>query len=181
MLEIVISIVAALLTGFILPWLRAKYLDAKLLLKARGIDINNALLNNIENTVMGYVANAMEREYPEIAKMLKEEPEVSKEDVKIKLYELGDEVLSKVAQSFKHQGIDIFEIVEPNTVREIIRRVVDLNSPFQKKETSAAFMEPGVASKILEVGLDFEYENLESTDEEGKMGFNPDSPTDGYD
>lgn len=165
-LEIVLSVLGIVITLYVLPWLKAKRDELQTRSASLKQDIRSTLFNNLAVTTLDFVRNTMEKEYPRIARRIKEEPEVFVDTVKEELYGLGSKVYNELIVSYKDQGIDILEEFGHSRIAELIRRAVDVDSPFQKRETAASFMKSGVASKILEHGLEFEWEDLESTEDD---------------
>lgn len=151
--EILVALIGTLLTVFLIPWLRAKAFEAKARAKESTANFGSKLLSTLQYATAEYVANTMERDYPKIALLIKSDFEITSEDVKKKLHELGDDVFRNLILTFARQGIDLLSEVGENHIREIIRRQVDKDSPFQKRESATAFMKPNIATRILEKGL----------------------------
>ncbi len=182
MVEIILTVISVLLTGFVIPWLRAQAAKARAsrreLMRTGDVaelELKDGLLDQLKGLVYSFVANAAEKEYPRIAERLIGDPTFTREEVKEELLSLGKQVRDKVVLVFADQSTAILDVFGETLISELIRRAVDEISPFNGQETSAIFLKPGIPSKLLDEGVsgDFDYEEelvieatLEENDEE---------------
>lgn len=159
--QVVFAILAAIITAFVLPWLKqqasAKRAEtAKLLAEAneKKLTARKRLWLIAQDYLYEIAANTFEKNLPDMALDIKENGWDTKK-IKQRLHEWGKDAKAKTIAYFKLQGIDIIAELGDDALDDLIRKAADSTSPFPGKETAAALLEDHVTDWIIDHGVNY--------------------------
>lgn len=152
-LEITLSVVAVILTTFLVPWLNNAKNKKKEEYKDQHLSFVDRLKRSALIFSMQRAVNVIEKDYPLLVEGISNRD--SKENltsvVKNSLYAFGAETKQSLIQHFKQEGFDLVSELGEECVEDIIRYAVDRVSPFPPGSTTSDMI-VSLASKGADQG-----------------------------
>ena len=160
-LEIVLTGLAALVTAFLVPFLKRKGAAAKAEREAHEanaaestISARGKLVSRLQEFLYGSAAAIAEKRFPALAaNILKKR--MTKVEVKLELRKWGQVLKENSYVYFGHQGIDLAKAVGDEFVDKLIERVANKVSPFPGRETAKELLKSNVSDWLIDKGVDW--------------------------
>jgi len=156
----VFTIISALVTAFLLPWLKqhaaAKKAEAKKLLAETGnekLTARRRLIVMAEDYLLGSCAAVAEKNFPALVALIKEKG-LNSTDIKYELKKWGMTVKAGTIAYFSAQGIYIVAEIGDAALDELIEIAANKVSPFPGKETATALLQDHVTDWIIDFGVE---------------------------
>ena len=160
-LEIVLAGLGALVTMFLVPFLKRKGLAAK---AERGaheaaaanstINARGLLVSRLQEFLYGSAAAIAEKRFPQLAEAIKTKG-LNKDAIKKELRLWGGDLKQDALVYFDNQGIDLVKSVGGEWVDKLIERAANKVSPFPGRDTAKELLKSGVSDWLIDKGVDW--------------------------
>ena len=160
-LEIVLAGLGALLTYFLVPFLRRKGLAAKAegaaheaaaansTISARGL-----LVSRLQEFLYGSAAAIAEKRFPQLAETIKAKG-LNKNEIKKQLRLWGGDLKQDAQVYFDNQGIDLVKAVGDDALDSLIERAANKVSPFPGRDTAKELLKSHISDWLVNKGVDW--------------------------
>jgi hypothetical protein len=158
-MQIVMSVLGALITAFILPWLKQHADAAKAAAAQSKVDTASSLLNQktviiqqLESFLLNAADAIAEQRLPTLCQRVAAGELRTPESIKAELKTWGAVVKQQAIDFFKSQGVDIVAALGETYIDQAIAFAANKTAPFPGKETAVELLKDKVVPMLLAMG-----------------------------
>lgn len=159
--QVVVAALGALVTYFLVPFLRQKAGAAKAerdKLEAQTVGTNitsrGILVKRLQEFLYGSAAAIAEKRFPLLAEMVLTKS-LSKDEIKKELRMWGGTLKQEAQVYFDNQGIDLVKAVGDDALDNLIERAANKVSPFPGRDTAKELLKSKVSNFIINKGVEW--------------------------
>lgn len=176
---ITITVLSALVSYYLIPWLRAKgaAIDAEIQKNQSQTNLTEEqrkaiMLDRVKRMVFSAALVVADREFPQLAALIQSGSLTNKDDIKAYLHKLGEDLKKEVLANLASTDVDAVQAVGIDTINQLVERAAIAVSPFPGKDTAKALLEGGAAD-VLKHGVDY----IRAQNRTASPGADPLNPT----
>jgi flagellar basal body-associated protein FliL len=152
--QIVYVLVTALVTMFVLPYLRRLSEKARAEAAISNQSAKNSLLWRVKEVMLDLATNIATKRFPALAAQLVTK-KLSVAEIKAEMKEWGVELRGKTVEYFHREGVDLLETVGDRILDDLVRLAADKVSPFPGKDTAVTLLQDEWTNRLAKFGTEW--------------------------
>lgn len=156
--QITYVVIMALVTLFVLPWLKRQAERARAEAEASNQTARDMLLTRVKEMASQEAAVIAEQRFPVLAKLIIDSRKTGKlgvEQIKSEMKSWGLGLKNTLVQFFAREGTDLVVEVGDQALDGIVRWAADRTSPFPGKDTAVTLMIDDWTDRLAKFGIEW--------------------------